>query len=164
MKLKVLVADDSAIFRRVLVETLASLPDVEVIGSVANGKLALQRVRELEPDLLTLDMEMPETDGLAVLDGLRQSGAKVAVIVVSALTRQGGHLTLRALEKGAFDFITKPDTAGADQSREVLRRELAPRVRALASRLEIRSTCAINRSPPPNPPHQQHRRPTEARR
>jgi len=139
MKLKVLVADDSVIFRRVLVETLASLPDVEVIGTAANGKQALQRVRELEPDLLTLDMEMPEMDGLAVLDALRQSQSKVSVIVVSALTRQGGHLTLRALEKGAFDFITKPDTSGAEQSREALRQELAPRARALASRLEIRN-------------------------
>jgi two-component system chemotaxis response regulator CheB len=139
MSLKVLVADDSILFRRVIAEALGSLPDVEVVGSVSNGKLAVQRVRELRPDLLTLDMEMPEMDGMAVLDALREARETVAVIVVSALTRQGGRLTMRALERGAFDFITKPDTAGSEESREAIRRELAPRVRALAHRLEIRN-------------------------
>jgi two-component system, chemotaxis family, protein-glutamate methylesterase/glutaminase len=83
-------------------------------------------------------MEMPEMDGLAVLHALRQTNEPTSVIVVSALTRQGGRLTMQALEKGAFDFITKPDSTSADQSREALRRELAPRVRALAQRIEIR--------------------------
>ena len=139
MSLQVLVADDSILFRRVITDALVSLPDVKVLGSVANGKLAVQRVRELQPDLLTLDMEMPEMDGMAVLEALRQSGEKVAVIVVSALTRHGGRLTMRALEKGAFDFITKPDAASSEESREAIRTELAPRIHALAHRLEIRN-------------------------
>ena len=139
MSLTVLVADDSILYRRALAEALASLPDVQVVGAVGNGKLALQRIRDLRPDLVTLDMEMPEMDGLAVLDALRQSnGAAPAVIVVSGLTKAGGQLTLKALEKGAFDFITKPDTSNAQLSLEALRRELAPRVRALAHRLEVR--------------------------
>ncbi len=139
MSLRVLVADDAVLFRRSISDALTSLPDVVVVGSAANGKLALQKVRELKPDLLTLDLEMPELDGLGVLDALRQSGDKTAVIVVSALTRRGGDLTLRALEKGAFDFITKPDTASAEESREAIRRELAPRLRALANRLIVRN-------------------------
>jgi two-component system, chemotaxis family, protein-glutamate methylesterase/glutaminase len=139
LTLRVLVVDDSVVFRRVISNALASLPDVEVVGSVSNGKLALQRVRELRPDLLTLDLEMPEMDGLGVLDALRQARETVTVIVVSALTRQGSHATLRALEKGAFDFITKPDLPSAEQSREAIRQELAPRLRALANRLEIRN-------------------------
>ena len=98
--MKVLVADDSILFRRVMAEVLASLPDVEVVGQAPNGKLAVQKVRELRPDLLTLDMEMPEMDGLAVLDALKQAGDAPAVIVVSALTRQGGQLTMQALQKG----------------------------------------------------------------
>jgi len=160
MSLRVLVADDAVLFRRVISDALAALPDVEVVGSAANGRLALQKTRELKPDLLTLDLEMPEMDGLAVLSALRQSGDKVAVIVVSALTRRGGDLTLRALEKGAFDFITKPDTAGAGESREAIRRELAPRLRALAHRLAVRQilrgsgagpTPATNTAPPPAP-------------
>lgn len=139
MSLRVLVADDAILFRRVISDALASFPGVEVVGTAPNGKLALQKVRELRPDLLTLDMEMPETDGLAVLDALRESGEKVAVIVVSALTRKGGHLTLRALEKGAFDFITKPEGANQDESKAAVTRELAPRLRALEHRLAVRN-------------------------
>jgi two-component system, chemotaxis family, protein-glutamate methylesterase/glutaminase len=152
--LKVLVADDSVLFRRVLADVLASLPDVEVIGQASNGKLAVQKVRELRPDLLTLDMEMPEMSGLAVLDTLKQSGELPAVIVVSALTRQGGRLTMQALQKGAFDFITKPATSGAEQSREALHAELAPRIKALSLRLGIRNilrgTTADPKAPPPS--------------
>jgi two-component system chemotaxis response regulator CheB len=148
MSLRVLVADDAVLFRRAISEALASLPDVEVVGSASNGKLALQKTLELKPDLLTLDLEMPEIDGLAVLDALRQRGDKTSVIVVSALTRRGGDLTLRALEKGAFDFITKPDTSGAAESREAIRRELAPRLTALAHRLAVRN---ILRRPPLSP-------------
>jgi two-component system chemotaxis response regulator CheB len=149
MSLRVLVADDAILFRRVISDALASLPDVEVVGTAANGKLALQKVRELKPDLLTLDLEMPETDGLAVLDALKQSGEKVAVIVVSALTHKGGQLTIKALEKGAFDFITKPDAANMEQSRAVIRQELAARVRALSSRLAIRHILHGSGGPKP---------------
>jgi two-component system chemotaxis response regulator CheB len=118
---------------------LSSLPDVEVVGQAPNGKLAVRKVRELKPDLLTLDMEMPEMDGLAVLDELKASGDAPAIIVVSAQTLQGGRLTMQALQKGAFDFITKPDTSGAVESRDALRADLAPRLKALSLRLGIRN-------------------------
>ncbi|MGA2276556.1 MAG: chemotaxis response regulator protein-glutamate methylesterase [Terracidiphilus sp.] len=151
MNVRVLVADDAVLFRRLLADVLASLPDVEVVGSAANGKIAIQKVRELKPDLLTLDIEMPEMDGLAVLDALLRSGEPpVEVIVVSALSRRGGDLTMRALEKGAFDFITKPDAATPEQGREALRRELAVRVRAVAHRLEVRSILRGKSSPAPS--------------
>lgn len=153
MTIRAMVVDDSTLFRRVMTEALAAVPGVEVVGSAANGKLALQRVRELKPDLLTLDLEMPEMDGLAVLDALKQSGEPVTVIVVSALTKRGGQLTMRALAKGAFDFITKPDAGNAKQSLELLRAELAPRIGVLARRLEIRSILrakpAASAPPPP---------------
>jgi two-component system chemotaxis response regulator CheB len=152
MSMRVLVADDAILFRRVLSEALASLPDVEVVGTAANGKIALQKVRELKPDLLTLDLEMPEADGLAVLDALRASGEKVSVIVVSALTRQGGQLTMRALEKGAFDFITKPEGSNAEESRAAVRRELAPRLRALSHRLAVRNILRAPAGPVAPPP------------
>ncbi len=139
MSIRVLVADDAILFRRVLAEVLASLPGVEVVGTAANGRLAIRKVRELHPDILTLDIEMPEMDGLAVLDELRRGGDAVQVIVVSALSRTAGDLTVRALEKGAFDFITKSEASGPQQSREALARDLAPRIRAIANRLEIRS-------------------------
>jgi two-component system chemotaxis response regulator CheB len=145
---RVLVADDAVLFRRLLGEVLASLPGIEVVGTAANGRIAVQKVRELRPDLLTLDIEMPEMDGLAVLDELARNGQpEVEIIVVSALSRRGGDLTLRALEKGAFDFITKPEASSAEKGREALLRELAPRVRAVAHRLEVRSILRGNTSP-----------------
>ncbi len=137
--MRVLVADDSILFRRVLAEVLGSLPDVEVVGQASNGKIALQKVQDLRPDLLTLDMEMPEMDGLAVLDALKGSKDAPTVIVVSALTQKGGRLTMQALQKGAFDFITKPDSGSAEQSRATLHADLAPRIRALSLRLGVRN-------------------------
>ena len=160
--MRVLVADDAILFRRVLADVLASIPGVEVVGSANNGKMALQKIKELNPDVLTLDIEMPEMDGLAVLDALLKGGGpKVEVIVVSALSRRGGDLTLKALEKGAFDFITKPEAASPEQAREALVRELTPRIRLLANRLEVRSilrgsmlplSSSTVQSPPPQPP------------
>ena len=139
MNLRVLVVDDAILFRRAIADALGTIPGVEVVGNAVNGRFALQKIRDLKPDLVTLDLEMPEMDGLATLDALRSSGEKAQVIVVSALTRAGGDLTMRALQKGAFDFITKPEGRGAEQSREALIRELTPRVKALAHRLEVRS-------------------------
>lgn len=137
--MRVLVVDDSIIFRRAITGALTMIPGVQVVGQAPNGRLALQKVHDLRPDLITLDMEMPEMDGLAVLDSLRASGDMPAVIVVSALTTQGGRLTLQALQKGAFDFITKPDTIGTEQSLDFLRSELAPRIKALDFRLSVRN-------------------------
>ena len=153
MSLRVLVADDAVLFRRTIAEALASLPGVEVVGSVGNGRLALQRVADLQPDLLTLDLEMPELDGLGVLDGLRAAQHKVAVIVVSALTSRGGQLTLRALEKGAFDFITKPEGGTLEANREALRHELSLKVRAVAQRVTVRKLLQGSAPPAsPRPP------------
>ncbi|MGC4118927.1 MAG: chemotaxis response regulator protein-glutamate methylesterase [Myxococcales bacterium] len=148
MSLRVLVADDSILFRRVIAEVLRREPDVEVVGSVGNGKLALQRVQELKPDLLTLDLEMPEMDGLAVLEALRRSNDPMKVVVISSLTPRGGKMTMRALDLGAFDFITKPDAGSADASREAIRAELSPIVRMLKHQLSMR---AILRRPTSGP-------------
>ena len=156
--MRVVVADDSALFRRLITTVLASLPEVEVVGQAANGKQALQRVHELTPDLLTLDMEMPELNGLEVLDALQKSGENVAVLIISAFTHQGGRQTIQALQKGAFDFITKPDLSGLEQIREALRAELAPRLKAQSLRFKVRnilrnSTAAAPIHPAASPVH-----------
>ncbi len=150
MSLRVLVADDSSLFRRAVADALAAIPEVEVVGQAANGKLALQKILELRPDLVTLDIEMPELDGLAVLEALRKTDSRSAIIVISALTQRGGRLTMQALEKGAFDFITKPQGDSVAESRAVLIRELAPRVRALAHRRQIQDLLrGVARAPKP---------------
>lgn len=138
--MRVLIVDDSVLFRRVLTDVLWSLPGIKVVGTAANGKVALQKVRDLKPDLITLDIEMPEMDGLTVLDALsRTEDLRVEVIVLSAVTASGGVLTMRALHHGAFDFIVKPDASSREQGREALALQLAPRIRALTHRLEVRS-------------------------
>lgn len=136
--MRALVVDDSALFRRVVSECLSSVPGVEVVGIASSGQAAVQKMRELRPDLVTLDMHMPGMSGLDVLDALTAEGLETNVILVSSLTSQGGSLTLRALAKGAFDYIAKPEGLGSGENRKQLCTELTLRVRALAQKLEVR--------------------------
>ena len=149
--MRVLVVDDSALFRRVLADALSSLPDTEVVGWAPNGRIALEKIKELKPDLVTLDLEMPEMNGLAVIDALAGTKDAPAVIVVSALTKKGGQLTMEALGKGAFDFITKPEATDPVKGREQLRTELATRLRAFSARSRFLSRVAAGRSAAPAP-------------
>ncbi len=139
MPVKVLVVDDSVLYRRVLTDALRSLPEVEVVGSAANGANAVAKVRELHPDLVTLDIEMPGMNGIEVMSALRQAGLEVKVLIVSSVTVSGGQLTLQALRLGAFDFITKPSGSRAEDNFRTIREELAPRLRALAHRVEVQN-------------------------
>ena len=109
MSLRVLVVDDTVVFRRIVSDALAGLPGIEVVGTASNGKLALSRMAALHPDLVTLDIEMPEMNGIEVLEAMGPAGLKAGVIVLSSLTVRGGEMTVRALELGAFDFLTKPE-------------------------------------------------------
>ncbi len=147
MAVKVLVVDDSILYRRVLSEALRSLPDVEVVGSVANGSQVVPKVRDLRPDLVTLDIEMPGLDGIQVMDALRQAGLDVKVLVISGLTLSGGKLTLQALQNGAFDFITKPAESSLEANFRCIREELAPRMRAVAHRLEVQNILRAGVAP-----------------
>src|SRR5580658_3367792 len=124
MSTRVLVVDDTAVFRRILSEALASVPGVEVVGTASNGRLAIGRIAALQPDLVTLDIEMPEMNGIEVLQAMRASGLNAGVIIVSALTVRGGEMTLRALELGAFDFLTKPEGGNMESSLDRLRSRL----------------------------------------
>lgn len=139
MKLRALVVDDTSLFRKVVSDALLSLPDVEVIATAPNGRIALERAATLKPDLITLDIEMPEMDGIEVLEALKARGIECGVIMVSALTRKGGDLTIRALERGAFDFITKPTDGDSKNNLAAISSALAPIVSAYRRRLEIRS-------------------------
>ncbi len=137
MAVKVLVVDDAFLYRRVVSEALSSLPGVEVVGSVANGANVVAKVRDLHPDLVTLDIEMPGMNGIEVMDSLRRSGLDVKVLIISSLTVSGGKLTLQALQNGAFDFITKPAGSSLEENLRTMRDELAPRLRALAHCVEV---------------------------
>jgi two-component system, chemotaxis family, protein-glutamate methylesterase/glutaminase len=112
-KIKVLVVDDSALARQILVEILKSADDIEVVGTASDPFMARDRIKELNPDVLTLDVEMPRMDGLTFLANLMRL-RPMPVVMVSSLTQQGAETTLRALELGAVDFVSKPriDIAG----------------------------------------------------
>ncbi|HYJ39984.1 MAG TPA: chemotaxis response regulator protein-glutamate methylesterase [Steroidobacteraceae bacterium] len=122
-KIRVLVVDDSALVRQILVEVLNSAPDVEVVGTASDPFMARDRIKELNPDVLTLDVEMPRMDGLTFLANLMRL-RPMPVVMVSSLTEQGADTTLKALELGAVDFVSKPkiDLAGtlADFGGEIL--------------------------------------------
>jgi two-component system, chemotaxis family, protein-glutamate methylesterase/glutaminase len=139
MLLKVLVVDDTLVYRKTVADVLHQIPNVEVVGTAGNGKIALSLIKDLKPDILTLDIEMPEMNGLEVLQYLKSQASNVGVIVVSSLTKKGGDLTMRALELGAFDFITKPEGGSTDENRENIRNNLAPLLKAFNHRREISS-------------------------
>ncbi len=112
-KIRVLVVDDSALVRQILVEVLNAAKDVEVVGTASDPFMARDRIKELNPDVLTLDVEMPRMDGLTFLANLMRL-RPMPVVMVSSLTEQGAETTLKALELGAIDFVSKPkiDVAG----------------------------------------------------
>jgi two-component system chemotaxis response regulator CheB len=104
---RVLIVDDSALMREMLGAILSSDPDIEVIGAVCDPYAARQKIKELNPDVLTLDIEMPRMDGLTFLDKI-MTLRPMPVVMVSSLTQEGAEATLRALEGGAVDFVAKP--------------------------------------------------------
>src|SRR3954471_13314710 len=112
-KIKVLVVDDSALVRQILVEIMKSAPDIEVVGTASDPLMARERIKETNPDVLTLDVEMPRMDGLTFLQNLMRL-RPMPVVMISSLTERGAETTLKALELGAVDFVSKPkvDVAG----------------------------------------------------
>jgi two-component system chemotaxis response regulator CheB len=154
-RIRVLVVDDSAVIRRVVTGELSTDPQIEVVGTAANGAIALAKMTQVNPDLVILDVEMPEMDGLETLRQLRAGFPRVPVIMFSALTERGAAATLDALALGATDYFTKPGGAGGlDESRRVIREELAPAIKEIckgqtttASVSAVMRPAASDRSP-----------------
>jgi len=139
-KIKLLIVDDSRIFRSAVAESLTGEDDIEVIGSVWNGVKALEFIHSNPPDLVTLDIEMPDMDGLETLKAIQKinaskTGSKpIGVIMLSSHTQSGADITVKALEMGAFDFISKPEGKSLTESFEILRRQLVVKIRHFASK------------------------------
>jgi Chemotaxis response regulator containing a CheY-like receiver domain and a methylesterase domain len=128
-KIKVLVVDDTIVYRKAVSDILGEMPGVEVVGVAHNGKIAVSKIQTLKPDLLTLDIEMPEMNGIEVLQYLQQHAPQVSAIMVSTLTSEGGDMTMRALELGAYDFILKPTATNINDSKQQLRTLLTPLIK-----------------------------------
>ena len=133
-QLRVLVADDSLAFRSILVDSLKKLPAARIVALAANGQEAVDKFDACNPDVITLDVEMPVLDGFQVLEKLRPRLGQTAVIMVSAMTHRSAGATIRALELGAFSFITKPEEASPDKNRELLRQQLSSVFDAIAAK------------------------------
>jgi two-component system, chemotaxis family, protein-glutamate methylesterase/glutaminase len=144
-KVRVLVVDDSVTIRRLLVDGLSQDPEIEVVGSAANGKIALAKICQSPPDVVTLDVEMPEMDGLQTLAEIRKTHPKLPVVMFSSLTERAASTTLEALARGATDYMTKPTGEGSlTASMRIIREVLAKRLKSL-----VRPTVVS--SPPPRP-------------
>jgi two-component system chemotaxis response regulator CheB len=145
-RIRVLIVDDSAVARRSIQEALAEDPEIEVVGSACDAYVAREKILKLEPDVITLDLEMPRMDGLTFLRILEEHHP-LPVVVVSALTPQGSAKALEALEAGALDVLAKPD---GHQTLGELAPRLAYHVKA-AARARRRSR-PLEPAPPPAPP------------
>lgn len=150
-KARVLIVDDSTVIRRLLTDALSSDPSVEVSGTAANGRIALTKVVQSSPDVVTLDMEMPEMDGLATLAELRKTHPRLPVIMFSTLTQRGAVATLNALALGASDYVTKPaNVGGVTAAIQAVKSELLPKIKALC-RLNVPETSPADRVRTPTP-------------
>ena len=130
-RIRVLIVDDAVVMRRMITEALGTDPEIEVVGAAANGRIALQKIPQVNPDLITMDVEMPEMDGLQTVCELRKTYPRLPVIMFSALTLKGAGSTLDALAAGATDYVTKPANVGNVIEGIVrLRSELLPKIKA----------------------------------
>ncbi|HEX2011060.1 MAG TPA: chemotaxis response regulator protein-glutamate methylesterase [Roseateles sp.] len=141
-KTKVVVVDDSALVRSILSEIINRQPDMECIGAAADPLVAREMIRNLNPDVITLDVEMPKMDGLDFLSRLMRL-RPMPVVMVSTLTERGAEVTLKALELGAVDFVAKPKIGVADGIRQL--------AQDITDKIRIAAKAHIRRAPAPTP-------------
>ena len=134
-RIRVVVVDDSVVVRRLLSDVLQSDPEIEVVATSSNGRLGVDAVRRLRPDVVVMDIEMPVMNGIEAVREIRTTDRRTPIIMFSTLTERGARATFDALDAGATDYVTKPGQASVVGSGlESVRIELIPRVRALAGR------------------------------
>jgi len=129
--IRALVIDDTIVYRKIVGDVLREIPGVEVVGTANNGKIALSKISSLKPDLITLDIEMPEMNGIEVLQTLKKQENPPVIIMLSTLTQQGSEMTIKALELGAFDFVPKPDQGKMAENTQKVRDAIVPIIKAL---------------------------------
>lgn len=131
--LKVLVVDDSSLYRKIVRQSINEIPECEVVDVAYDGIAALDLIKKVQPDLVTLDIEMPRLDGLETLKRIKAEFPKVGVIMLSALTSEGAHATTQALRDGAFDFVLKPVSGSLEANANQIAQELCAKIKAFNS-------------------------------
>jgi two-component system chemotaxis response regulator CheB len=148
--ISVLVVDDSVVVRRLIVDALGGAENIEVVGTASNGLLAQAKIDQLKPDVITMDIEMPQMDGIAAVKELRKRHKQIPVIMFSTLSAAGASATLEALAAGATDYVTKPSNVGSvNESIAAVREQLVPKIHALGGR---RRPAGVPAPPPGAPP------------
>ncbi len=148
MKKRVLLVDDAVVVRKALSVAIDQDPDLEVAGTAVNGRVGLAKFISLKPDIVLLDVEMPEMNGIETLRELRKIDARVPIIMFSSVTEQGAAITLEALSMGASDYVTKPSNIDMAATLEAISRDLIPKVRALCRLPELRASTTPEVKPP----------------
>ena len=146
-KVKVLIIDDSALVRKLLKDILESDPHIEIVGTAPDPLIAIRKIKDLKPDVLTLDIEMPKMDGLTFLSRLMRS-FPMPVVMFSSLTEQGADATMKALSLGAIDFMTKPRIK-ISEGIEDLRIDLCSKVKAASTAKLKKAVSPTNLEVPP---------------
>lgn len=146
-----LVVDDSVVIRRLVTDALAADKQIEIVGTAQNGRVALEKVKELTPDVVSMDIEMPEMNGIEAVRALRRTHPRIPVIMFSTLTERGAAATLDALAAGASDYVTKPSNVGSiSEGQRSIREQLIPRIKALTGARRLAGAHEAAR--PPLPP------------
>jgi len=131
-KIKVFTIDDSPIYRQVLREIISSDPDLEYCGFASNGAIAIKKLPIVKPDIITLDIQMPEMDGLETLKYIMENDPR-PVIMVSSFTKDGADITFKALELGAVDYVQKPEVKGLQENVKLLEDVLISKIKIFAN-------------------------------
>lgn len=143
-KIRVLVVDDAVVVRRMVSDVIAADPSFEVAGTAANGRIGLAKIPQVNPDVVTLDVEMPEMDGLQTLAAIRKLYPSLPVIMFSTLTSRGAATTIDALTLGANDYVTKPANVGSvTEALQCLREQLIPKLKLWCSRATRSDTVPL---------------------
>lgn len=135
--MKWLIVDDTALYRKILQNVLSAFPEITDIQTAPNGSVALKKALASQPDVVTLDYEMPDMNGLELLQQMQEHGLKSEFIMISAHTPEGAEIAIRAMELGAIDAISKPEGQNIDSSVQSLKTQLIPIFAAVRTRLTI---------------------------
>ena len=159
-KTRVLVVDDAVVVRRVVSHVLSNDPALEVAGTAINGRIALAKLPQLQPDVVTLDLEMPEMDGLETLRALRRDHPRLPVIMLSRFTERGATTTHKAMTLGANDYVTLPYGAeNINDAMQRIREQLIPKIKLLTHFSQASEGCRAATTSSPIPPLAEHRLP-----
>lgn len=130
-KIRVFIVDDSVLIRRILTISLGEDAELEVVGFAVNGKAALPKIADLKPDVVVMDVEMPEMDGVQAVKALRASGFKAPILMFSTVTKLASEATLDALQAGATGYVNKPNQGqNAEQAVQEIRANLIPKIKS----------------------------------